>query len=166
MSPERQAAIGVGIKKDEIAFLDLAELARVDDSRVLINWFAERKSPRTVVMIDSRDPAAAFVNELRARGVKVNVISQSDAGKAFVGFTTAVSEARIWHVDQPVVRAGLKIARAKAIGKGGLEEWDLDDPTAEVAAVRAMTLAHYGLSLEKKRTGNGRSSSNRTAVVL
>lgn len=166
MSPERQAAIGVAIHTESAAFLDLAELARVDDSRFLIDWFVERKSPRTVVMIDSRDPAAAFVNELRARGVKVNVTTQSDAGKAFVGFTTAVTEARIWHIDQPAIRGGLKIARAKDIGKAGLQEWDLDDPTVEVAAVRAMTLAHYGLSLEKKRTGNGRSSSNRTAVVL
>lgn len=167
MSPERQAAIGVGIKREEIAFLDLAELARVDDSRLLIDWFAERKSPRMTVMIDSRDPAAAFVNELRARGVKVNVTTQSDAGKAFVGFTTAVAEARIWHIGQPIIAAALKIAGVKTIGKTELEEWDLNDPTAEVAALRAMTLAHYGLSLEKKRTGNGRrSSSGRKGMVL
>lgn len=166
MSPERQAAIGVAIDTQEHAFLDLAELARVDDSRVLIDWFAERKSPRSVVMIDSRDPAAAFVNELRGRGVKVNVTTQQDAGKAFIGFTTAVSESRIWHVDQPAIRAGLAIAKTKAIGKTELREWDLNDPTAEVAALRAITLAHYGLSLTKKRTGNGRSTGNRTAVVL
>lgn len=166
MSPERQAAIGVAIDTQDHAFLDLAELARVDDSRVLIEWFAERKSPRSVVMIDSRDPAAAFVNELRGRGVKVNVTTQQDAGKAFIGFTTAVSESRIWHVDQPAIRAGLAIAKTKAIGKTELREWDLNDPTAEVAALRAITLAHYGLSLTKKRTGNGRSTGNRTAVVL
>lgn len=167
MSPERQAAIGVGIKRDEVAFLDLAELARVDDSRILIDWFVERKSPRMTVMIDSRDPAAAFINELRARGVKVNVTTQADAGKACMGLLTAVDEARIWHVDQPAIRAALKIGRKKLIGKAGLWEWDLDDPTAEMAALRAMTLVHYGLSLDKKRTGNGRrSSSGRKGMVL
>ncbi len=166
MSPERQAAIGIAIDKDDNAFLDLAELARVDDSRVLIQWFAERKSPRTVVMIDLRDPAAAFVNDLRNAGVKVNTTSQSDAGRACMGFVAAVDEGRIWHVDQPAIRAALTIARKKPIGKAGLWEWDLDDPTAEVAALRAITLAHFGLSFKKKRTGNGRSTGNRTAVVL
>jgi hypothetical protein len=152
MSPERQAVIGVAIDREDDIFVDLAEMARVDDTRALVEWFVGRKSRRMVVMIDSRDPAAAFANDLRARGVKVNLMGQSDAGKAFVGFTTAVTEGRISHVDQPAVKAGLKIARAKAIGKAGLQEWDLDDPTVEVAAVRAVTHAHYGLSFEKKKS--------------
>jgi hypothetical protein len=166
MSPNRVASIAVAIPGEPAAFLDLAEISRVDDSRKVIDWLAQRCGRRTPVMIDSRDPAAAFINELRARGVKVNATTQSDAAKACMGLLTAVEERRIWHVDQPVIRTALKVARRKPIGKAGLWEWDLEDPTPEMAALRAMTLAHFGLSLDKKRTGSGRSVGNRRAVVI
>jgi phage terminase large subunit-like protein len=167
LSPNRIASIAVAIPGDDVAFLDLAELSRVDDSRKIIEWIVKRCGRRTPVMIDSRDPAAAFINELRARGVKVNATTQSDAAKACTNFLTAVGEKRIHHVDQPAIGTALRIARKKLIGKAGLWEWDLDDPTAELAALRAITLAHYGLSFDKKRTGTGRrSTGNRRAVSL
>lgn len=166
MSPNRVGVIAVGIPEGTTAFLDLAELDRVDDSRKIIDWFVERKSARMTVMIDSRDPAASLVNELRTAGVKVNTTGQGDAAKACMGFVTAVDEMRIWHVGQEVIQSGLKVAQKKLVGRAGLWEWDLDDPSPEVAAVRAITLAHYGLTFEKKRTGEGRRSSpNRKAVV-
>lgn len=165
MSPERHSAIAVAIPGELVDFLDLAEMGRLDDSRKTIDWLAERKSARMAVMIDSRDPAAAFINELRTRGVKVNATTQGDAGKACMGLLTAVEERRIAHIDQPAIRAALKIVRTKPIGKAGLWEWDLDDPAPEVAALRAMTLAHFGLSLNKRRSG-GRSSGGRKAVVM
>jgi hypothetical protein len=168
MSPERIASIAIAIPGEHAAFLDLAEMSRVDDSRKVIDWLVQRCGRRIVVMIDSRDPAAAFIGELKARGVKVNVTTQSDAAKACMGLLTAVDEHRIWHVDQPAIRTALRVARKKPIGKArlGLWEWDLNDPTAELAALRALTLAHFGLSFDKKRTGNGRSVSSRRAVSL
>lgn len=166
MSPSGIASIAVAVQRDGVAFLDLAELASVDDSRLMLEWFEKRRSPHMTVMIDSRDPAAAFINELRRRKVRVNETKVSDAGRACTGLLTAIAESRIEHIDQPAMRAGLMAARKKPVGKAGLWEWDMDDPTAEVAAVRAMTLAHFGLSLDKKRTGNGRSTSNRTATVV
>lgn len=166
MSPERVASIAVAIPGEAASFLDLAELSRVDDSRKIIDWLVARCGRRIPVMIDSRDPAAAFINDLRSRGVKVNATTQSDAAKACTGLLQAVEEARIWHVDQPAIRAALRTARKKPIGKAGLWEWDPEDPTAEMAALRALTLAHFGLSLVKKRTGSGRSTGNRRAVAL
>jgi hypothetical protein len=163
MSPERVASIAVAVKGDQADYLDLAELERVDDSRKLIDWLVERCGRRIPVMIDSRDPAASFVNELRSRGVKVNVTSQSDAARACGGLLDAVTEGRVWHCGQPAIRAGLTIAEKRDVGKGGLWEWDLNDPTAEVAALRALTLAHYGLSFTRPaRKGTG----ERRAVVL
>jgi hypothetical protein len=152
MSPERVASIAVALKGEVADYVDLAELERVDDSRKLIDWLAERCGRRIPVMIDSRDPAASFVNELRARGVKVNVTSQSDAGRACGGLLDSVTEGRVWHCDQPAIRAALTVAEKKAIGKAGLWEWNLDDPTPEVAALRALTLAHYGLSFARRST--------------
>lgn len=152
MSPERVASIAVAIPGEDADFLDLAELARVDDSRKIIDWLVERCGKKIPVMIDSRDPAAAFINELRSRHVKVNATTQSDAGKACMGLLTAVDEQRIEHIGQPAIAAALKVARKKPIGKAGLWEWDLDDPSAENAALRAMTLAHFGLSLSAKKS--------------
>jgi hypothetical protein len=156
MSPDRVASIAVAVKGEK-SYVDLAELDRVDDSRKLIDWLVSRCKRRIPVMIDSRDPAASFVNELRSRGVKVNVTTQSDAGRACGGLLDAVNEERVTHCGQPAIRAGLQAAEKKDIrGKPGVWEWNLDDPTPEVAALRALTLAHYGLSFEKKRTGKGR----------
>lgn len=166
MSPERVASIAVAIPGSTANFVDLAEMDRVDDSRQIINWLVERCGRRYPVMIDSRDPAAAFINELRQRGVKVNATTQSDSGKACMGLLAAVEEARIWHVDQPAIRTALKVARKQPIGKAGLWEWPLDDPTAEGSALRAFTLAHFGLSLDKRRASDGRSTGGRKAVVL
>jgi hypothetical protein len=166
MSPERVASIAVAFPGEHAAFLDLAELSRVDDSRKVIDWLVQRCGRRTPVMIDSRDPAAAFINELRSRGVRVNATTQSDAARACMGLLTAVEERRIWHVDQPAIRTALRVARKKPIGKAGLWEWDMEDPTPEMAALRSMTLAHFGLSLVRKRTGSGRTTGSRKAVVI
>lgn len=170
MSPERVAAIAVAIPGDPAAFVDLADLAKVTDTRRIVDWLASRCGRRVPVMIDSRDPAAALIGDLRARGVRVNATTQSDAARACTALVAAVEERSVRHVDQPVIRAALRVAQKKplggASGKAGMWEWDLGDPTAEVAALRAMTLALYGLSFEKKRTGQGRSNGSRRAVVL
>jgi len=162
MSPERVASIAVALK-GETDYVDLAEIERVDDSRKLIDWFVDRCGRRIPVLIDSRDPAASFVNELRERGVKVNVTSQSDAGRACGGLLDAVTEGRVWHCGQPAISAALVIAEKKIIGKGPLWEWPLTDPTTEVAALRAITLAHYGLSFVRKAKP---TTSGRRGVVL
>lgn len=166
MSPERVASIAIAIPGDPAAFVDLAELERVGDTRRIVDWLVKRCGRRIPVMIDSRDPAAALIGDLRARGVKVNVTTQSDSARACTALQAAVKEQSLHHIDQPAIRAALRIAKKKPIGKAGLWEWDPEDPTPEVAALRAITLAHYGLSFEKKRTGEGRSNGSRRAVVL
>ena len=156
MSPDRVASIAVAVKGEVADYLDLAELERVDDSRKLVDWLVARCGRRTPLMIDSRDPAASFVGELRTRGVKVNVTTQSDAGRACGGLLDAVNEGRVWHCDQPAIRSALQVAQAHQIGKAGLWEWALDDPSPEGAALRAMTLAHFGLSFTRSaRKGVG-----------
>lgn len=155
MSPDRVASIAVGIKGDR-AYLDLAELARVDDSRKLVDWIVKRAGRRTPVMIDSRDPAASFIAELRARGVQVNSTTASDSYRACGGLLDAVEEARIAHCAQPAIRAALDVAEKKlapgAAGANGLWEWALEDQLPETAALRALTLAHYGLSFERPKS--------------
>ncbi len=158
MSPERIAFIGVGVRGILGNYVDLAEGARMDDSRLVIAWFVERRRAgrRVTVAIDSRDPAASLVNELRANKIKVNVTSQSDSARACVGLIDDIEGARVTHCDQPIIRAALKIARKKSIGKAGLWEWDLEDPTSEIAALRAITLVRFGLTFKKPTTGEGR----------
>lgn len=158
MSPERVASIAVAVKGEVADYVDLAELARVDDSRMLVDWLVKRAGRRIPVMIDSRDPAASFVNELRARGVKVNTTTQSDAGRACGGLLDAVTEGRVWHCGQPAIRTALAVVQRREIGKAGLWEFALDDPLPEISALRALTLAHYGLSFTKnsKSTSVGR----------
>jgi phage terminase large subunit-like protein len=161
MSPERVAAIAIAIPGELAAFVDLAEFERVTDTRKIVDWLVERCGRRIPVMIDARDPAAALVGPLRARKVKVNVTTQSDGVRAFTALLSAVDEKTVHHVDQPAIKTALRVAKKKPIGKSTRCEWDVDDPTAEVAALRALTLAHYGLSFMKKR-----STSKQRVVVL
>lgn len=152
MSPDRVASIAVGIKGDVRDYVDLAELARVDDSRKLVDWIVERCGKRVPLMIDSRDPAASFIGELRTRGVQVNATTASDAGRACGGLVDAVLEERVSHCGQPAIRAALSVAEKKDVGKAGLWEWALEDQMPEVAALRAITLVHYGLSFTRLKS--------------
>lgn len=164
MSPERVASIAVAVPGDAADYLDLAEMDRVDDSRALVEWFVDRR--KVPVMIDSRDPAASLANELRSAGVKVNLTTERDMGRACGGLQDAVTEGRVWHCGQPVIEAALGAVGKRVIGSAGLWEYDLRDSTLDHAPLRAMTLAHFGLSLTKKRAGRGRSSTGRTAVSV
>jgi hypothetical protein len=155
MSPERVASIAVAIKGEAADYVDLAEIDRVDDSRRLVEWLVSRCGRRVSLMIDSRDPAASFVNELRARGVRVNVTTASDMGRACGGLLDAVTEARVWHCGQPAIRSALEVATKRDVSKAGMWEWDLNDPTPEIAALRALTLAHYGLSFARRPSQTG-----------
>lgn len=164
VSPERIAYIGVAIRSDEKIFLDLAEASRMDDSRKVIDWFVERRKDRKVyVAIDSRDPAAALVNELRANKIRVNVLSQSDSGRACMGLATDVGASAIEHVGQPAVAIALAGAAKKLIGKSGQWEFDPESPVDELAALRAITNARFGLTL-KASTTQGRTSGRRAVV--
>jgi hypothetical protein len=153
MTPERVASIAVAVHGEPAHYLDLAEMSRVDDSRMLIDWLVQRCGRRIPVMIDSRDPAASLVPELKSRGVKVNVTGQQDAARACGGLLDAVTEGRVQHCGQPAIASALRVARKKAIGKAGLWEWNPDDPSSEAACLRAITLAHFGMSLTKTKTG-------------
>lgn len=168
MSPERIATIAVGIRVDDTtSFLDLAEISRVDDSMKLVDWLVERCGRRHVVMIDSRDPAAALAPSLKARKVKVNLTTATDSARAWSSLESAVKESRIQHIGQPPVREGLHIASRKDVGsaKAGMWEADMNDLNPQVAAARAIALVHYGLTF-RKRAGQGRRTGTRRAVVL
>lgn len=153
MTPERVASIAVAVHGEQTHYLDLAELSRVDDSRMLIDWLVQRCGRRIPVMIDSRDPAASLVPELRSRGVKVNATGQQDAARACGGLLDAVTEGRVSHCGQPAISSALRVSKKKPIGKAGLWEWNPEDPSIEAACLRAITLAHFGLSFTKAKSG-------------
>jgi phage terminase large subunit-like protein len=168
VSPERMAFIGVAIADGEKRFLDLPAdgYGRMDDSRKIIDWFVARKrnGRKVRVAIDSRDPAAALVNELRANKILVNVISQSDSARACGGLYNDVQSRTVTHFGQKVIEDGLTVARKKLVGKAGQWEWDPQDDSDGVTAVRAITLARFGLTLKKQPSGDGRRTSGRRAV--
>lgn len=163
MSPERVAYIGVAVGDGDETHVELAERGRMDDSRQLVDWFVKAAGRRTVVYVDTRDPAASLVGDLRARKVRVNVTTASDAGKACGGLLDAVVEGRLTHLGQVDVDEALAKAKKKPLGKAGLWEWDGDGPLNDPAPLRAITLARFGASLRKKPSG---SRSGREAVVL
>ncbi len=164
VSPERIAYIGVAIRNDEKIFLDLAEASRMDDPRKVVQWFTERRKGRKIyVAIDGRDPAASLVNELRANTIRVNVLSQSDSGRACVGLASDVEAEAVEHVGQSVIAAALAVANKKPIGKSGQWEYDPESPIDALAGLRAIVNARFGITLKASPT-EGRTSGRRAVV--
>lgn len=151
MSPNRVACIATGIKGD-VNYVDLCELAPVDDSDKLVAWLVKRCGQRTQVLIDSRDPAASFISALKTAKVKVKTVTANDSGRACGGLVDAVDERTVSHCNQEAIRAALAVADKRDVGKAGLWEWQLEDQLPETAALRALTLAHYGLSFERVKS--------------
>jgi hypothetical protein len=152
MSPSRVACIAVGVKGAEADYVDLAELDVVEDADKLVAWLVKRCGQRTPVLIDSRDPAASFISVLKTAKVKVKTTNASDSGRACGGLVDAIDEKRVSHCGQPAIRAALAVAEKRDVGKAGLWEWQLEDQLPETAALRALTLAHYGLSFERTKS--------------
>lgn len=164
ISPERIAYIAVGIRQEDRIFVDLAEAGRMDDSRRVVDWFIERRKERKIyVAIDSRDPAAALINDLRANKIRVNALSQSDSARACMGFQTDVSAGAISHIGQPAINVAVGVTGKRSIGKSGQWEYDPESSVDELAALRSITNARFGLTLKAPVT-EGRRSGRRAVV--
>ena len=137
-----------------------------------VEWVAARAGRRRTVVIDGASPAAAMIPELRSRGVKVNKTSGPDMSAACGQFVGKTAARTISHGDQAPVNDALQGARQRPIQGAGGWGWDRSDASTNIAPLVAVTLALYGASFTKRRTGEGRNgartnrTSSRRAVVL
>lgn len=124
-------------------------------------WVAARAGRRRTVVIDGASPAAAMIPGLRSRGVKVNRTSGPDMSAACGLFVGKASSLTLSHGDQAAVTDALLSARQRPIQGAGGWGWDRTDASTNIAPVVAVTLALFGASFTRQRTGEGRSGGNR-----
>ena len=118
-------------------------------------FIAERANRRMPVVIDSASPAAALVPELRARRVNVKVSTAGDMATACGMFEDRAAAQALSHDGQDSVTDALAGARKRPIRDAGGWGWDRRDSTVSIYPLVAVTLALFGASTAKRRSGSG-----------
>lgn len=147
---------------DDGSHVELLASGEWSDDNVASAWISERAGRRIPVVIDSASPAARLVPSLKAAGVSVVSGTAQGMSKACGGFYSAtVSSLLTWGGPQGyLIGKSLAGAQKRKIGDAGGWGWDRRDPETNISPLVAVTLAHYGASNAKKRTGTGRSSTD------
>ena len=163
MSHDRQISVGACWLESESAHVE--EVWAGTDDTAALDWVEDawkRAGRRTRVVIDSMSPAASMVPALKARGVNVHVGTASDMSKGCGLIVSDLEAGRLTHADQESVNDARAGARKRAIGTAGGWGYDRKDPSVQIHPIVSVTLARLGASMIKRRTGQGRTSGNRT----
>lgn len=131
----------------------------------LADWLAERWRKASLIVLDGKAGAGDFKAMLRARGVperRILILPTDAAIEAHASFLRAVLEADLTHLAQPGLDAQVRVAGKRKIGTAGGWGWLAVTPDGDVTALDAVTLARHGAVTSKRRTGQGRTSGNRT----
>lgn len=152
---------------DDQSHVELLGAGEVDDE-ALADWLAEKSAPKIPVVIDSASPAARLIPLLQTRKVKVTAGTSQGMSKACGGFHSAAASSLLtWGGPNGyLIGRALAGAQKRKIGEAGGWGWDRRNPETNISPLVAVTLAHYGASNAKKRTGSGRSNGDRRAVSV
>ena len=152
MSHDRTLAIAACWVRDGLPFVEIVAIDVLHDPLLAAGWIVERASRRIPVVIDTASPAASLIPALKARKVHVVATGAGDMARACGSFYDEVIAKRLTHAGQAQLDAAVEGAQKRKIGDAGGWGWDRKDPTANIAPLVAVTLAHYGATLTPKRT--------------
>ena len=165
MSHGREISVGACWLEDASAHVE--EVWAGVDEPAAVEWVAARVGRRIPVIIDAKSPVSSMIPALKARNVKVYTGSENDMQRACGLFASDLEAGRLTHADQEPLNDAREGARKRAIGTAGGWGYDRKDGSVNIAPLVAVTLARVAAVIQKKPTGNGRtSSSNRRAVVM
>lgn len=152
---------------DDQSHVELMAAVDVDDES-LANWIADKAVQKMPVVIDGASPAARLIPLLQSRRVKVVTGSSMGMAKACGGlYAASVAGLLTWGGPSGyLLGRAVAGAQKRKIGDAGGWGWDRRDASSNISPLVAVTLAHYGASNAKKRTGSGRSNGDRRAVSV
>lgn len=134
--------VGVAVSGDK----PFVEVALDDDasvvSRGLVEMLANAGAEK--VFIDGHSPAVSLLDRLVAAGVPVEVTGMGIMSQACGQFQDAVRDGNIAHSGQAGLRSALQSAKPRPIGSAGGFGYHRRGGGDYVAALVAVTLAHYG----------------------
>jgi hypothetical protein len=139
---------------------DLAHAEEVwagPDAAAAVEWITGRATRRMPVVIDNASPAAALAPELKARRLNVVLTTAGDMSRACGLVVNKARAGTLTHGGQDAVTEALQGARKRPIRDAGGWGWDRRDETANVAPLVAWTLAVFGATTTRRRSGNART---------
>lgn len=146
ISPARDmASIGLaGRRSDGLFHVEVVKNQRgtgwvVDDLAKLAKTWST-----AAIVLDSAGPAGSLLPALEERGIEVTKTSTNEMKQACGGFYDAVMEARLRHVDAPVLNTALAAARKRVLQDAWA--WHRKDNTTDITPLVAVTLALWGFA--------------------
>ena len=127
----------------------------------LVDFLVERHKGLARIVIDGKSGVGCLVNALRAEGVSAKAIltpSTDDVTAAHSMMEAAIRDGGVNHSGQEDLDGQVKAAMKRKIGTAGGFGWEAPDG-GSVASFEAVTLAHWGARVTKRRPG-------RKAVLL
>ena len=141
----------------------------LDENRRGTGWLAgwvearcERADVRAVV-IDSMSAAAALIDELAQRKIKVTTTNSRDMAAACANFYDGVMDARVHHIDQPQLSYAVSVARKRPIGDAW--GWNRKDGDSDITPLVAATLALWGAQNSNVKKPTRKRTGGRRVVV-
>lgn len=127
----------------------------------LVDFLVERHKDLAQIVIDGKSGVGYLVNALRVEGVSAKAIltpSTDDVTAAHSMMEAAIRDGGLVHSGQEELDGQVKAAMKRKIGTAGGFGWDAPEG-GSVASFEAVTLAHWGARVTKRRPG-------RKAVLL
>jgi phage terminase large subunit-like protein len=117
-------------------------LVKVLDARPGASWAVHeartwQRRTRTLVTADPIGPAGPLIDELRAAGVAVDLVTTDGYARACAGLLADVVEHRLAHLSQPVLDTAAASAGRRPIG----DRWAWARRAGDVTAIEAASLA-------------------------
>lgn len=133
----------------------LAHRSMVDGTRWLVDWLEARKVKASLVAVDGKAGAGAFVEALRGRfpAAKIRRPSTDEAIAAHAGFVGAVTDETLTHNGDEAVAASVAAAGRRPIGQAG--GWGFVSINGDdVTLAESLVFAHWAVTAAQlARTG-------------
>ena len=158
-------ALAGGVRPDEgpvhVEALRQANLG--EGLQWLVDFLAKRADSTSLIVVDGKSAAGAFVDALKDAGVVrrglVVMPSLDQVVSAHSMLLEAISAGSVSHLGQVQLDEQVKDAVRRQIGKSGAFGWDPDKGDS-VASLDAVTFAFWGAKVARANPGESRSAQS------
>lgn len=133
----------------------IEQRSTAEGTQWLVDFLAERHEDLAQIVVDGKAGVGYLVNALRAEGVSVKTIltpSVGDATAAYSIMDAAIRNGSVQHSGHEDLDDQVKTALRRKIGNEGGFGWEAPSGSS-VALFEAVTLAHWGARVTKRRPG-------------
>lgn len=153
-----QVALSAAMKPENgpihVEGLKIAKLS--EGTQWLVDFLVERKETTAQIVIDGKSGVGFLVNALRQNKIPASVILTPTLDQVITAHSMlkqAIVGGTLTHKDQSELNDQVKAAVVRKIGTTGGYGWDAPNGGVPVTLLDAVTLAHWGATITKRRPG-------------